>query len=90
MTPLNIRIYITRWCRDCSRIINLLKENGIELDVIDIDYNLEAESFVRQLNRGYRSVPTLVFPDGSLLVEPTQQDLLRKILDLSAISPNQQ
>lgn len=83
MSSLKIRIYITRWCRDCNRSIKLLEENGVHLEIIDIDFNQEAESFVRKVNGGYRSVPTLVFPDGSLLVEPSQQVLLQKVMDFS-------
>ena len=84
-----IRIYITRWGRDCSRVINFLHKYEIELDVIDIDTDIDADKFVRALNRGYRSVPTLIFPDESFLVEPSLQVLSNKINELFALYKNQ-
>jgi mycoredoxin len=53
---------------------------------IDIDRNPEAARFVTQTNRGNRSVPTIVFPDGSILVEPSRDDLVSKLKDLGLIS----
>jgi hypothetical protein len=31
------------------------------------------------LNGGYRSVPTLVWPDGSKLTEPSEDTLIKKL-----------
>ncbi len=46
---------------------------------IDIDKDTEARSFVEQTNSGFRSVPTLLFPDGSTLTEPSDSQLRRKL-----------
>jgi glutaredoxin len=35
-----------------------------------------------KVNRGYRSVPTILFPDGSVLVEPSTRDLAQKVAAL--------
>jgi len=40
-----------------------------------LEGNAEATEFVIQINRGYRSVPTIIFPDGSVLVEPNWEEL---------------
>lgn len=74
-----IIMYSTDWCPDCRRAKNFLVENQIPFDEIDIDRNLEAEGIVRKLNNGNRSVPTIVFPDGTILVEPSNAQLAEKL-----------
>ncbi len=46
---------------------------------IDIDQSPQAAKFVKQVNRGLRRVPTLVFPDGFILVEPDSKSLRAKL-----------
>ena len=46
---------------------------------IDIDQNPQAAVFVQQVNRGLRRVPTIIFPDGSILVEPDSESLRAKL-----------
>ena len=74
-----IQVYITKWCRDCSRVIKNLEDFNVTVNIIDIDKNIEGEKLVRSVNRGFRSVPTIIFPDGSILVEPTQVVLEEKL-----------
>jgi hypothetical protein len=47
------------------------------LEAAGADYGDEV--LIVGLHRGYRSVPTIVFPDGSILVEPLQSELERKL-----------
>jgi len=49
---------------------------------IDIDKDKNAERIVLDKNRGMRSVPTLIFPDGSFMVEPSEWQLARKLNEL--------
>ena len=74
-----IVVYGTNWCYDSKRARNLLDQNHIPYEFIDIDTNMEGRKFVEQTNRGFRSVPTIVFPDGSILVEPSNQVLSKKL-----------
>lgn len=74
-----IRMYGTNWCGDCRRAKQFFHDYGIEFDWIDIDRDKDAEQLVRQINHGNRSVPTIVFPDGSVLVEPRYLDLAKKM-----------
>jgi len=74
-----IIFYGTSWCPDCRRSQRLLDRRGVEYRWIDIDRDAEARAFVEQTNRGFRSVPTIVFPDGCILVEPTDGELDEKI-----------
>jgi mycoredoxin len=71
-------VYATVWCGDCRRARAFLDDHAIRYRWVDIDRDAEAEALVKKLNRGNRSVPTLVFPDGSILVEPSTLQLTRK------------
>jgi glutaredoxin-like protein len=74
-----ITIYGTWWCGDCSRTRRLFDRNHIFYNWIDIDNDESGEEFVLSRNRGMRSVPTIVFEDGSILVEPTDKELHHKL-----------
>jgi glutaredoxin-like protein len=64
-------VYGTNWCGDCRRTRRYLDYLKIPYQWIDIDQDKEGEQFVLKTNRGMRSVPTVVFADGSILVEPS-------------------
>ncbi|MCJ7513380.1 MAG: NrdH-redoxin [Anaerolineales bacterium] len=80
--PTPIRIYGTEWCTDCHRARAFFEQRRIPYVWIDPDQESEAEQFVLRINQGLRSVPTIVFPDGSILVEPSVADLIAKFEDL--------
>jgi glutaredoxin-like protein len=70
-----IVVYGTVWCGDCRRTRAYLDRNQVPYVFIDIDRDPTAETYVKQVNRGYRSVPTIVASDGSRLVEPSEMQL---------------
>lgn len=74
-----IIMYGTTWCYETRRARSTFEKNNIPYTWIDIDEDLEARKYVESVNRGYRSVPTIVFPDGSILVEPSVMELNRKL-----------
>ncbi|MBI4926841.1 MAG: mycoredoxin [Anaerolineae bacterium] len=74
-----IIVYGTTWCGDTRRARRVLDDNQIAYQWIDIDQDMEARKFVEKVNNGYRSVPTIIFPDGSMLVEPSAMDLKAKL-----------
>ncbi len=74
-----IIVYATAWCPDCRRAKKFLDEHKIAYEYVDIDRNREASATVKQLNNGNRSVPTILFPDGSILVEPDNSQLAEKL-----------
>ena len=74
-----IIVYATRWCPDCLRARRLLDQKGIQYQLIDIDRDPLAKEYVMKINHGNRSVPTIIFPDGSILVEPSNTELSVKI-----------
>jgi mycoredoxin len=63
------------WCGDCRRAKRWFDAHGIPYDSINIDRDTQAAAYVMQINGGMRSVPTIVFPDGSVLVEPGHREL---------------
>ena len=74
-----ITFYCTMWCSDCRRARRFLDERGTAYRCVDIDEDAEAAAFVKQVNHGLRSVPTLVFHDGSILVEPSDAQLAARL-----------
>jgi len=79
MTENAITVYGTLWCGDCWRVRRFFDRNKVEYHWVDVDRDGNAEKFVRSTNRGMRSVPTLLFPDGTIIVEPTEIDLKKLI-----------
>ena len=74
-----IKFYGTIWCGDCRRAKAVFAELQVPYMWIDIDQNPQAAVFVQQFNRGLRRVPTIIFPDGSILVEPDSERLRAKL-----------
>lgn len=79
-----ILFYSTSWCGDCRRSRKVLNTMGVAYKDIDIEEDAAAAEVVRKLNRGAQSVPTIVFPDGSVLVEPTNATLEQKLLAITS------
>ncbi len=78
LAPSRIVIYSTEWCSDCRRVKAFFEANQIPHLQVQIESDAEATQFVATLNRGYHSVPTIIFPDGSILVEPSWEQLRAK------------
>ena len=78
----SVIMYGTAWCGDCRRSKKCLDRNGVRYEYVDIDEKPELVGLVEQLNKGMRRLPTIVFSDGSMLVEPTDRQLEEKIAEL--------
>lgn len=74
-----IILYGAYWCGDCKRSKKFLNEQFVEYTYVDIEQNPLGEQQVLVLNHGKRIIPTIVFPDGAVLVEPTNAALARKL-----------
>lgn len=79
MPDSSIIIYATNWCWDCRRARKFLDDHQIAYQWINIDKDKQAEQYVVKVNKGMRSVPTIIFPDGTLLVEPSNTQLAEKL-----------
>jgi thioredoxin reductase (NADPH) len=74
-----IRMYGANWCPDCRRAKTFFGEQRIQYEYIDLDQQPDAVAEVERINDGMRSIPTIIFPDGSVLVEPSDEELARKM-----------
>ena len=79
MDDSNIIIYGVNWCWDSRRARRFFDKNKISYTFINIDKDKQGEQFVLEANDGLRSVPTIVFNDGSILVEPSTSELTNKL-----------
>lgn len=77
--PSIITVCGTNWCPDCKRAKKFFAEHRIPYENIDIDEFEEGISFVENVNNGMRIIPTIIFPDGKILVEPTNSQLAEKL-----------
>jgi mycoredoxin len=73
-----IKMYVTRWCGDCRMAKRWFDSRGIPYEYINIEEDDNAAAYVAKVNGGMHSVPTIVFPDGSILVEPGPRELAAK------------
>ena len=81
----NIIMYSTNWCGDCVRSEALLKSLDISFDVVDVDKDEVANAYIQELQNGARRIPTIVFPDDTFLVEPSDNQLQEKLQDFGAV-----
>jgi len=75
IAPSTITVYGTRSCGDCHLAKEVLEAEGAPYRWIDLDLDPRAAARVVAISGGYRSVPTILFPDGRVLVEPSPGDL---------------
>ena len=74
-----LKMYGAPWCPDCRRAKEFLGELRVKYDWINVDHDPDGLKYVEQINNGKQIIPTIVFPDGSVLVEPTNAELAEKL-----------
>ncbi len=74
-----IVFYKSSFCPHSWRVERFLKANKIPIKLINIDWDPEARQEVMLRNHGFASVPTLIFPDGSQLTEPSIGEIKAKL-----------
>lgn len=79
LNPSEIMVYSTVWCPDCKRAKQFFGEQRIAYSNVDIEQNKKAMAFVEKINNGMRIIPTIIFPDGEILVEPSNAQLAQKL-----------
>ena len=72
-------IYSTEWCGYCHRLMRQLDREGVGYTLVNIEDDPDAADFVMSVNGGNRTVPTVVFRDGTALTNPTLAEVLHKI-----------
>ena len=78
MGTTRITIYGADWCGDCRRAKNVLTAAGVSFDYVEIDKDEAAAARAMEIS-GAKSIPVIVFPDGTYLIEPSNADLLAAV-----------
>jgi mycoredoxin len=78
----DIVMYGTPWCGDCRVARRVFDQHNVAYRYVDISQDDTARSYVVEVNRGNQSVPTILFPDGSIMVEPSAAALTQKLAKL--------
>jgi glutaredoxin len=81
-----VEMYSTTWCPDCIRARLVLKRLKVAFVEIDIERDKAGYDRVMAHNHGQRIVPTIFFPDGSALVEPSNQALTERVTALGLVA----
>ena len=74
-----VTMYSTVWCGYCRRLKSQMDREGIAYRVVDIEADPAAAELVMSVNGGNQTVPTLVFPDGSALTNPSLAQVKQKL-----------
>jgi len=67
----SVTMYSTTWCGYCRRLKSQLEREGIGYAEVDIEQDPHAADYVMSVNGGNQTVPTVVFPDGTALTNPS-------------------
>lgn len=78
-TQEKILVYGAMWCPDTLRTISFLNENKIEFEFRSIENNSENIKIIEDINSGLRIIPTIVFPNQTILTEPSDAELSKAI-----------
>ena len=79
LKPSSIMVYGAVWCPDCKRAKQFFGEQRVHYNNVDIDEDPKSIEFVEKINNGKRIIPTIIFPDGEILVEPSNAQLAQKL-----------
>ena len=77
-------MYTTPWCGFCRNLKKQLARDGIEMTELDIEQDQAAAEFVMSVNGGNQTVPTIVFPDGTTLVNPSAAQVRERLAAVTA------
>ena len=76
-------MYTTQWCGYCRNLKKQLARDGIEMAEVDIEQDPAAAEFVMSVNGGNQTVPTVVYPDGTTLVNPSAAQVRERLAAVS-------
>jgi len=80
-----VTMYGADWCGDCRRSKRFMEENNVAFNYIDVEADLTAADKVVEINGGAKSIPVIVFEDGTHLTEPSDNDLKAKLEALAIL-----
>lgn len=74
-----LTMYTTPWCGYCRQLKTLLSRDDITFVEVDIEQDPAAADYVMSVNGGNQTVPTVVFPDGTALTNPSLADIRARV-----------
>ncbi len=74
-----ITMFSTTWCGYCRRLKTLLDREGIGYTEVNIEQDEDSAQFVEQANGGNQTVPTILFPDGTVATNPSLDDVKARL-----------
>ncbi len=74
-----LTMYSTPWCGYCHRLKGQLAREGIGFTEVDIEQTPDAAAIVERVNHGNRTVPTVVFANGTALTNPSLAQIKKKL-----------
>jgi len=77
--PNEMTIYSTTWCGYCTRLKRQLDREGVSYAEVNIEHDPAAAELVMAVNGGNQTVPTVIFPDGSALTNPSLSQVTAKV-----------
>jgi len=80
-----ITMYGADWCGDCRRSKRFLDANNVKYTYVDVEVDVAAADKVMEINGGMKSIPVILFEDGTHLTEPSDNDLKAKLEALSIL-----
>ncbi len=78
-----VTMYCTPWCGFCRRLKSQLAREGIEVAEVDIEQDPAAADYVMSVNGGLQMVPTVVFPDGTAMTNPSAAQVRERLAALA-------
>ncbi|MEI6307515.1 MAG: NrdH-redoxin [Actinomycetes bacterium] len=81
----DITMYGAEWCGDCRRSKRFLDSNNVKYNYIDVEADVSASDKVIEINGGQRSIPVIIFSDGTHLTEPSDIALKEKLESLKVL-----
>jgi len=79
-------MYTTTWCAFCRRLKSQLAADGIEMAEVNIEEEPGAAEYVMSINGGNQTVPTVAFPDGSTMTNPSAAEVKQRLSELAALT----
>ena len=79
----SVTMYSTPWCGFCRRLKSQLAREGIVITEINIEQDPAAADYVMSVNGGNQTVPTVVFPDGTALTNPSAAQVRERLKGLT-------
>src|SRR5215469_14716591 len=74
-----LTVYGAGWCPHCKRVKKFLAAHRVPYTNIDVDADPQAIERLKQLQNGAQIIPTVIYPDGTHEVNPSDQALAARL-----------